>query len=224
MRMGLRSEAAYRAYREVKKARRTAPFSDDVEGFLILFATYLWTSELPYRFPAPGERVNPLVHDYEHIGKAYLPINLKNPFHQVFSTLLSAADQQVFRSRFADGAARANLFRLALPLGASLSDGGRKFLPAGRTVGAVTGVVHEFQKDQFGFVPTWDDLVEHTLDRTHRGMDDQLWVSHSKPKDIGVTRPRVLLELRRIGFSTVDPALWGPLMLKVQKLASDLNR
>jgi hypothetical protein len=223
-RMGLRSEALYRAYREVKKARKAATFSDDLEGFLILLATYLWASELPYRFPAPGETVNPVVHDYEQIGKAYLPVNVKNPFHQVFATLLSAADQQVFRSRFADGPARANLFRLARPQGASLADGTTKFLPPGRTVSGVADVVHHFQTGEFGFVPTWDDLVEHTLDGTHRGMGDRLWVSHSKPKDIGVTRPRVLLELRRIGFTPVDHSLWGPFMVRLQTLTADLNR
>ena len=51
-RIGLRSEGVYRAQREVKKARRAASFSDDLEGFLIL--SYLWTGELPYRYP--GDR------------------------------------------------------------------------------------------------------------------------------------------------------------------------
>ncbi|MET1038657.1 MAG: M15 family metallopeptidase [Aeromicrobium sp.] len=223
MRMGLRSEALFRAAREVKKARQAQPFSDDLEGFLILFATYLWTSEVPYRFPAPGQRVDPLVHDYEQIGKAYLPINVKNPFPQVFSTLLSDADQKVFRDSFAVGSARANLFRLALPGGATVSDGTRKFLPPGRTVNGVVDVVHEFQTRKFGFVPTWDDLVEHTLDRTHRGIGDQLWVSHSKPKGIGGTRPRVLLELRRCGFAPVDRSLWGPFMARVHQLVGELD-
>jgi hypothetical protein len=223
LRMGLRSEALYRAFREVKKARRAAAFSDDLEGFLILFASYLWTSELPYRFPAPGERIKPLFHDYEQIGKAYLPVNVKNPFHQVFSTLLSDDDQKAFRSRFADGSARANLFKLARP-GATVSDGTRKFLPPGRTVSGVPEVVHDFQKNEFGFVPSWDDLVEHTLDRTHRGMNDRLWVTHSSPKDISATRPRVLLELRRAGFKPVDRSRWGPFMLRVHKLTAELNR
>jgi D-alanyl-D-alanine carboxypeptidase len=224
-RMGLRSEALYRAHREVKKARRAAAFSDDLEGFLILLASYLWTSELPYRFPAPGERVNGAVHDYEQIGKAYLPINVKNPFHQVFKTLLSAADQQVFRNRFADGAARVKLFRLALPAGAALSDGDRKFLPPGRTVSGVPDVVHQFQRDGFfGVVPTWNDLVEHTLDPTHRGWNDRLWVTHSTMKDIDDTRPRVLLELRRAGFVAVDRSKWERFMLRMHELTTDLNR
>ena len=104
--MVLRSEAVYRAQREVKKARRAVSFSDDLEAFLILLASYLWTGELA--LPLPGDRltVNPLVHDYEEIGKAYLPINVKNPLSQVFATLLSPDDQKAFRDRFADGAAR----------------------------------------------------------------------------------------------------------------------
>jgi hypothetical protein len=164
-RMGLQSEALYRALREVTKARRATPFSDDLEGFLILLASYLWTSELPYRFPDPDQPARS-GQDYEIFGKAYLPINVKTPFSQIFKTLLSGADQAVFRDRFANGAARVNLFRLALPAGTTVADGARKFLPPGREVGG-NATVHAQQHTRFGRVPTWDDLVEHTLDSTH---------------------------------------------------------
>jgi hypothetical protein len=223
-RMGVRSEALYRALKEVRRARRAAPFSDELEGFLILLASYLWTGELRYNYPPPNGRANGAVHDYEQVGKAFLPINVKNPFHQVFTTLLSGADQAVFRSRFADGAARVNLFRLARPNGASLADGARHFLPPGRTVSGVADVVHDFQKNAFGVIPSWDDLVEHTLDPSHRGWGDRLWITHSKKKDINDTRPRVLLELRRAGFTAVGSSAWQPFMLRVHALTADLNR
>ncbi len=223
-RMGVRSEALYRALKEVRRARRAAPFSGELEGFLILLASYLWTGELPYNYPPPNGPANGAIHDYEQVGKAFLPINVKNPFHQVFTTLLSGADQNVFRSRFADGPARVNLFRLARPTGASLADGARHFLPPGRTVSGVADVVHDFQKNAFGVIPTWDDLVEHTLDPTHRGWGDRLWVTHSKKKDIDETRPRVLLELRRAGFAAVGSSAWQPFMLRVHALTADLNR
>jgi hypothetical protein len=229
-RMGVRSEALYRARHEVRQARRAAPFSDALEGFLILLASYLWTSELPYRYPAPGAEVNGAIDDYEPFGKAFLPINVKNPFPQVFRYLLDAADQQVFRNRFAVGAARANLFRLALPTGATLTDGNRAFLPPGRIERGLPSV-HERQKAAFpsaagspvGVVPTWNDLVEHTLDATHRGWGDRLWVPLSTQVDVSKTWPRVLLELRRIGFAAVDQKRWKPLMLTMHALTRDLN-
>ncbi|MDT7580558.1 MAG: hypothetical protein QOK35_1822 [Pseudonocardiales bacterium] len=228
-RMGVRSEALYRARDQVRRARRAAPFSDALEGFLILLASYLWTSELPYRFPAPGARVDGRVDDYEPFGKAFLPINVKTPFPQVFETLLDATDQQMFRDRFAVGAARVNLFRLVLP-GATLADGSKAFLPPGRTEPSGPSV-HRRQKAAFpsasgsstGVVPTWDDLVEHILDRTHRGWGDRLWVPLSHKVDVGVTRPRVLLELRRIGFAAVGQVRWKRFVLRMLELTKDLD-
>jgi hypothetical protein len=223
-RMGLRSEALYRAQKEVAKARKVAGFSADLEGFLILLASYLWTSELPYRFPAPGAPVDSSVHDYEQFGKAFLPVNVKTPFSQVFRSLLGAADQTAFRSGFADGAARVNLFRLARPAGAQVSDGDRKLLPTGRSLPGDPDVVHAFQRDVFGVVPTWNDLVDHTLDPTHRGWGERLLVTHSTPIDVSKTWPRVLLELRRAGFTTVDQSLWEGFMLRLHALTRDLDR
>ncbi len=224
LRMGLRSEALYRAQREVKKARRATPFSADLEGFLILLASYLWSGELPYRYPAIGATVKPLVHDYEEVGKAFLPINVKNPFSQVFATLLSSTDQQAFRDNWADGAARANLYRLARPSDGVVADGSRKFLPTGKDKTGDPDVVHAFQRDEFGVTPTWDDLVAHTLDPTHRGWGDRLLVTHSTHVDVSVTRPRVLLELRRAGFTPVDRSRWTSFMLAVRTLTADLDR
>lgn len=220
-RMGLRTEALYKALAAVRAAKRAAPFSDDLEGLLILLASYLWAGELPYRFPPPDTPARS-GDDYEQFGKAYLPINVKTPFSQVFSTLLSAADQKVFRDRFAEGAARVNLFRLVRPA-ATAADGATKFLPTGPRVFGVDSV-HEFQLEEFGRVPTWDDLVAHTLDGTHAGWGHRLLVTHSKPLDVSKTRPRVALELRRIGFAAVDRSKWDGLVQRVFALTEELNR
>jgi hypothetical protein len=225
-RMGLRSDALYRAAAEVQRARRTLTFSDDVEGLLILLASYLWTSELPYRFPAPDVPAKP-GEDYEPFGKAYLPINVKTPFSQVFRTLLSAADQHVFRSLFGDGAARVNLFRLARPSGATLADGDRNFLPTGPMDGGRPSV-HDNQAkappDGLGVVPTWNDLVAHTLDSTHLHLGDRLLVPLSKAIDVSKTWPRVALELRRVGWASVDRSLWPGFMTSVFDLTEELSR
>jgi hypothetical protein len=221
-RMGLQSEAIYRAYREVKRARRASAFSADLEGFLILLASYLWTGELPYRFPTPDAPARP-GEDYEPFGKAYLPVNVKTPLSQVFGSLLDAGDQKAFRDRFADGAARVNLFRLARPSGATLADGDRKFLPTGPMDGGMPSV-HELQKAVFGVAPTWNDVVEHTLNSTHRGWGDRLLVPMSTPLDVSKTSPRVLLELRRVGFTAVDRSDWEGFMLRMHSLTDELDR
>jgi len=222
VRMGLRSDALYNAAAAVLRARRTVTFSDDLDGFLILLASYLWTSELTYRFPTPDVPARP-GEDYEPFGKSYLPINVKTPFSQVFSTLLSGADEQAFRAQFADGNARVNLFRLARPSGATLADGDRKLLPTGPMDGGRPSV-HDRQEAEFGVVPTWNDLVEHTLDPTHLGWGDRLLVPLSKPIDVAKTRPRVALELRRIGWASVDRSLWPDLMTSLAGLTGELSR
>jgi len=99
-------------------------FSDSLSGFLILLSSYLITSELPYRFdPAAGR-----LFDYEPFAKAYLPLNVKTPFPQIFGQVLDSRDQDIFRELFADGSARARLFSLARS-GATAADGSRKLFP-----------------------------------------------------------------------------------------------
>jgi hypothetical protein len=235
-RMGLRSDALFRALAAVDQARtqivRRRPrlvlgdgtevnettFSASLRGFLILLASYLWTSELKYEFDKPSP-ANP--RDYEPFGKAYLPINVKAPFSEIFAKLLSPAEQRVFREIFADGAARERLFRLARP-GATLADGTRKLLPPGpKELGLDS--VHERQKAEFGSIPSWNDLVDHTLDPTHKGWGDRLMVPLSKTIGIDRTKPGVALELRRIGFNAVFAKDWAGLMRRTFTLASKLN-
>jgi hypothetical protein len=83
--------------------------------------------------------------------------------------------------------------------------------------------VYERQKAEFGSVPTWDDLVEHSLNSTHRGWGDRLMVPLSKPIEVNKTTPRVALELRRIGFNAVFDSRWEGLMRRVFKMVSQLN-
>lgn len=230
-RMGLRSEALYRARAAVERTRRQllamrprlklsdgtevneTTFSASLSGFLMLLASYLWTSELQYDFSTPR--------DYEPFGKAYLPINVKAPFPEIYVKLLSPTERRIFREIFAGGAARERLFRLARP-GATLADGTRKLLPPGpKELGLDS--VHERQKDEFGSVPTWNDLVAHTLDPTHKGWGERLIVPLSKKIGIDRTKPGVALELRRIGFNAVFASDWAGLMRRIAALARKLN-
>jgi hypothetical protein len=235
-RMGLRSEALYQARAAVERTRRQVvtlnprlrlsdgtevndtTFTASLSGFLMLLASYLWTSELRYDFDRPSP-ANP--RDYEPFGKAYLPINVKAPFPEICAKLLTPTERRMLREIFAVAAARERLFRLARP-GATLSDGTRKLLPPGpKELGRDS--VHERQKDEFGSVPTWNDLVEHTLDPTHKGWGERLIVPLSKKIGIDRTKPGVALELRRIGFNAVFASDWASLMRRIAALSRRLN-
>ncbi len=236
-RRGLRSDALFKARQAVDRERKlllearpphvlsdgttvnASSFSESLRGFLILLASYLWTSELRYEFDKPSpERPR----DYEPFGKAYLPVNVKAPFSEIFRTLLGPVEQRVFREMFADGVARARLFGLARP-GATLADATRKLLPPGPKEGADDSV-HSRQAAAFGSVPTWNDFVAHVLDSSHKGWGDILLVPLSKIIPLDRTTPGVALELRRIGFNAVFARDWRHMMLSIFSLARALNR
>ena len=236
-RTGRRSDALVFAEARVDKARtqliaekrvlsdRTrvdaTTFSERLRGFLILLASYLWTDMLSYDFTRPSP-ANP--RDFETLPEAYLPIAVKAPFSEIFQKVLSPIEQRIFRELFGQGAARARLFRLALA-NATVQDGSNKLLPPGPR-----GEVHRQQQAEFGTVPTWDDLVEHTLDPTHNRWGHRVLV---KPTGAGQwnfvdfflnqTRPRVALELRRIGFAPVAAKDWAPLMRSIFEMTRQLN-
>jgi hypothetical protein len=237
-RMGVRSEAIYRAQAAVVALRKqliqsklkvralkdkpldAASFSDALTGFLILLASYLITSELPYRFVKSGDKP----YDYEQFAKAYLPLNVKTPFPQVFSFLLSTQEQNIFRELFADGTARTRLFALAKP-GATAADGSRKLFPTGPKVSGMDSVhTHQDLEPAFrGSALTWDDLIDHTLDHTHKGLGSRLLVRLSNPITIDKTNPRVALEMRRIGFASVFDNQWPGLVRSILKVVRGLR-
>lgn len=203
--------------------------SNDLRGLVILLASYLWTGELKYNYPppdAPGK-------DYEQFAKAYLPINVKAPFSEIFREVLTDTERLLFTEVFAaKGAARERFFRLARPKEAK-PDGTKLLFPTGPKIGAEDSV-HKFQKDDFGTAPTWDDLVEHTLNKDHHTWGDRLMVpsyrTPPKPSDdaskiIGMdkTKPRVALELRRIGFAAVFSSQWPGFMRQVFAMTKKLD-
>ncbi|HEY7605821.1 MAG TPA: hypothetical protein VID07_03460, partial [Actinomycetes bacterium] len=75
-----------------------------------------------------------------------------------------------------------------------------------------------------GLIPTWNDLVIHTVDSTHRGLGGKLLVGMSKPIDVTKTEPRVALELRRVGWASVDRSLWPGFMTSMITLTEELSR
>jgi hypothetical protein len=229
-RMGVRSDAIYKAKAAVEKSRKAIlaakppmklsdgtvvdakAFTENVSGLLILMVSYLWTSELTY--DPKG--------DYEPFAKAYLPVNVKAPFSKICSTLLTTTELNVFKELFASKTARVRLFQMVIPGITAAAGGSRKLFPPGPEENGLDSV-HERQKAEFGSVPTWNDFLDHTLDPTHKSWGDRLLVPLSKPIDLGKTKPRVPLELRRFGFTSVDHGLWKEMMRRVFDMVKRLN-
>ncbi|HEY0458195.1 MAG TPA: hypothetical protein VGC97_03520 [Pyrinomonadaceae bacterium] len=232
-RMGLRSEALYKALFQVDKLRKSmlsknpkltlsngkeitsAVFSEKMRGFLTLLASYLWTSELPYHFIDPNPR------DYEPFAKAYLPINVKAPFPDIFDQLLNADEKLFFKEQFAkDKPTRVNLFRLVKPAAAE-ADGDNKLFPKGpRELG--TDSVHRRQNAAFGSIPTWGDLIEHTINPAHKGWGSKLLVPLSNTIGLDKTGTNVALELRRVGFRAMFDSDWKRFMEHIFNLIKKL--
>lgn len=231
-RMGLQSLALYKAKYNVDilrkgmiskrvkdklsngKAIDSTIFSENFRGFLILLTSYLWTSELPYQFTGSKPR------DYEPFAKAYLPINVKAPFPEIFDQVLNVDEQMLFKEYFANGTARLTLFKLAKKK-AVMADGNNKLFPKGR-LELGKDSVHERQLWEFSSVPTWNDLIDHTLNASHNGWGNRLLVPISKSIGISKTFPNVALELRRVGFEAMYDYKWKSFMEHVFNLVKKL--
>ena len=129
----------------------------------------------------------------------------------------------MFRELFADGPARKQLFGLAR----SNADGTRKLFPSGPNDSVWTQqeyALHaDCKKSGFGRVPTWNDLVDHTLDSKLHGSGDRLLVPISCPIKVSETRPRVAIELRRIGWGRLYAKDWAEFMRLVFSLTGELD-
>jgi hypothetical protein len=221
-RRGRRSDAIYYARDEVRNARKkllarklvlsdrktkvdAATFSEDLSGFLMLIASYLWSNKMKD------------AGDYEMLPESYLPIAVHAPFSEIFRSL-KPAEQAIFRELFAVGDARLRLFEMAQSE-ASRADGARKLLPPGPK-----GLIHTQQQTMFGAPPTWDDLVDHTIDSRHRNWGDRPLVAisytHERYK-FSKTQPWVALALERI--PTVDATHWGTMMRTVAQLRKNVH-
>jgi hypothetical protein len=231
-RTGRRSDALVFAADRVDKARQqllaekrvlsdrtrvdATTFSERLRGFLILIASYLWTSMLSYDFTLPSP-ANP--RDFETVPEAYLPIAVHAPFSEIFRSL-KPAEQRIFRELFAVGNARIRLFRLALA-NATIQDGFNKLLPSGPG-----GAVHRELQNYFATAaPTWDDFIDHTLDSRHKNWGDRQLVpmySTQRSYHFSNTTPWVALELHRI--PTVDATNWGLMMRTIAQLRKKVHQ
>jgi V8-like Glu-specific endopeptidase len=209
-RQGVRSVALYDARNTVNQSRdqhiragtklsngdavTSSNFSPTLQGLLILMVSYLRTSEIPY---GTG--------DYEEFAKAYLPLNVKNPFRLLFADL-TADEKRVFTELYDNP--RANLWRLAKP-SATPADGNNQLFPA---------KVKGHQECWFTSAPTWDDFVERTVKNTPLKRIKFCKGAWKEGEDVGcevlfgplsriipyeVGSRRVTVEMRRLGFNWV---------------------
>jgi subtilisin family serine protease len=228
-RLGVRSDLVVLAKERVLASRRRklgtalpdgstvseGDFSPTLTGLLILMTSYLLVGEYVDR------------RDYELFAKAFLAINVKAPFRDLFRDALSAREKLVFKKLYADS--RAEFFRLAHD-GACDADENNQLFP--------TRVrcpdLDRFHTSRL----TWRMLLDKTVGddplkvtrantvpkRNHALGDEVLWAPISKIIPFSSTKPRVALELRRIGFAAHGIGTWEPLMKTVRTLVKRLNR
>ena len=226
-RLGVRSDIVVRAKRRVLADRAarigtalndttrvtTADYSDRLAGLLMLMTSYMLS----------GEMIDS--DDYELFAKAYLPINVKCPFRDIFRDALTDREKLVFKELYVDNPA--NFFGLAKDR-ATASDGGKELFPL-----KVRGPdLDRFHSSRL----TWKMLLDNTVNdvplkvtksnsvakKNHALGDEVLWAPISKIIPFADTKPRVPLELRRIGFAAHPDNTWEPLMKTVRKLVRGL--
>jgi len=207
LRIGIRSDHLYKAKEGVESLRSAmltwnyklsngvlvdkSTFSDQLSGFLMLQASYLWAIKLWQ--PA----------DKEEYGKGHLPINVKTPFPEIFSKILTPTEQLIYKELFAGPTIRYRLFGLIEDY-PTLEHGKKNKLfppPVGSSL-------------------TWDDLLDWTLGLPSpiSGLPGggTVWPASE-------TSPLVALELRRIGFQPLFAKDWGKLIDTIVELTRRLN-
>lgn len=230
-RLGLRSDALYKALAAVNKSRTyhlrnktsltgnkkvsSTNYTPELQGLLILMVSYLITSELKADLK-----------DYESYAKAYLPLNVKHHFRLLLSDL-STEEKQVFKELYFDGVKQFNIFKLAKPTADKAFASAQKLFPVKATDWTF------YFKD----APTWMDFLTKTFNNTpllreviptesnpkHKVGDETLFNPISNSIPYIAHSKRVIVEMRRIGTRMIPAAEWEKLMLKIFKLTEALN-
>jgi hypothetical protein len=207
-RMGLRSDHLYIAQRRVEAFRKRvlqenkqlsdgtmldeSTFTDQLCGFVILLVSYLLVRGLAQP------------QDKESFGKGHLPVNVKTPFPEIFSRILTPTEQLIYKELFANPNVRKALFRLVDPLSARPGDN-LLFPPV-------------VLSDHI----TWDEFINWSIGiSTHIPVDDLPGGGKKWPAI--KTAPLVTLELRRIGFRPLYAKDWPKLIDTVISLTQSLN-
>ena len=196
-----------------KSKIKAADYTDQLAGLLMLMTSYMLCGEILDS------------RDYERFAKSYLPINVKAPFRDLFRDQLTARERQVFKELYFDN--RANFFALAKDKATTSDEDNELFPPKAR------GDLDRFHSTR----PTWGTLLDNTFNdialkvtkanavrkKKHAVGDEVLWAPLSSIIPFSATKPRVALELRRIGFDAHADGFWGALMKNVRKLVRSLT-
>lgn len=227
-RLGVRSDFVVTAKRRVladrtrklgaklsdKSTVTVSDYTDRLAGLLILMTGYMLCGEVLDS------------NDYELFAKSYLPINVKAPFWQLFKFGLSDRERLVFRDLYVTR--RENFFALAKD-GATAGDASKELFPP---------KVRGPDLDRFHTTRlTWGTLLDNTVNGTplivtkdntvtkkkHAKGDEVLFAPLSTIIPFDKTKPRVALELRRLGFAEHPVRFFEPLMKTVRDLTRRLN-
>ena len=204
--MGVRSDHLFRAKAAVETTRKAmltwkhklsngvlvdqSTFTDQLSGFLMLQASYLWVIKLWQ------------TQDYETFGKGHLPINVKTPFPEIFTQILTPTEQLIYKELFANQDIRYRMFGL-VENSPTLAHGSQKLFPP-----PVSSSL------------TWDNLLDWTL-----GLPSPIFglPGGGTVWPASETSPLVALELRRIGFRPLFVQYWGVLIDTIVNLTRRLN-
>ncbi len=218
-RLGLRSDALYKAQNRVNNARAfflkkgvfnglkitNSNFSDTLAGFLILLTQYFWTSVLP---------ADP--RDKEIFSKAYVPLHSKNRFRELFHCLLNNEERELFIKVFWENDSWKNLFSLTGKIP------GRK---GGYSNIADTPNLRLFPSKVRITKPTWREFTASIVDNSfsiEKTTGNSTLVT-GPTKAIDLTSQGVILELRRMGFGVLPSDSWLAMANKLFSIAQGLN-
>ena len=194
-----------------------ADFTRSVTGLVTILVMYMLTS---VEFDERDERK-------EGYAKGSLPLNVKTPLWQIHKFALTDRERQVFKELYGAPGQRANLYALA-KAGSDSSAGSTKLFPS-----YTHGDVERF----FTTLPTWKTLVEAVIDekpvlvtkenfiakKKHKQGDEILIAPLSNKIVWDKTKPRIAVEMRRMGFDAVPFSTWRGLMKRLLQLAQKVN-
>jgi len=162
----------------------------------------------------------------EQFAKGSLPLNVKTPLWEIHKFALTDREKFVLHELYTDPGKRKNLFVLAS--GQSGGQGVRKLFP---------DYTHADAERFLGTSPTWDTLVDALVKekpvivteenriakKGHLKGDEILIAPLSSKIGWAKTKPRIAVEMRRMGFEAVGFAKWPGLMKRVRELAKKVN-
>lgn len=163
----------------------------------------------------------------EQFAKGSLPLNVKTPLWQIHKfALTDDREKFILHELYTDSGKRENLFVLAS--GKTSGNSATKLFP---------DYTHWDAERFLGTSPTWHTLVdalvkekpvvvtvENRLSKKGHLKGDEILIAPLSSKiDWTKTKPRIAVEMRRLGFDAVGFAKWPGLMKRVRELARKIN-